>query len=102
MLAPLPDEPEVTGGELEALQEDQLSAAMLEKIYKFAATHDYRIEDAEKDEMQTFKPSQLEKLLETFQRKLAEWSYGDKISRSQRFQFALRLGRHWRQGPPEA
>lgn len=66
---------------------------LVEEICAFALAHDCRIEDAEKEETQSFNSNQLEKVLSVFQRQIANWSCGRGATKTQRFQFALRLAR---------
>ncbi len=66
---------------------------LVEEICAFALAHDCRIEDAEKEEMQSFNSNELENLLSDFQKQIAKWSCGRGATKRQRFQFALTLAR---------
>ena len=64
------------------------------EICDFALTHDCRLEDSDKEEMGKLNSKQLEKVLEVFQKQIAQHSCFSKTTKRDRFLFALSMGRH--------
>ena len=99
--ASLEDQAKVAGDEQGDLGRDKCSGGdeavskLVEQICQLAIANNCRLEEAEKTEMDTFTPKQLEVVLGDFQRQLTQHSYSGSHSMRQRFRFSLALGRYW-------
>ncbi len=69
------------------------NANLVTKICDVALAHDCRLEDFDKEAMEELSSKVLEKVLEIFQSKIAQHSCFSKVTKRDRFLFALNMGR---------